>query len=390
MNILVIAPTPYFSDRGCHIRILEEITALQKAGHTPVLYTYHLGRDVGDVTTYRTPTLPWYKKTAAGPSWHKVYIDVLLLWKILRTARAHSFDIIHAHLHEGAWIGWWAKLWLRKPLILDAQGSLVGESDTYNFFRIPGVKKLFWWIERFIVNRADYTFASSQATYDFIAEHFPNARTRLTLLGDAVSVLQPAEADTMAKLYSELAISPKTPVIMYTGGLSKIKGIDLLLHALPDVIKKFPTAVCVIIGYPEIERCKSIVEALGLETRVRFVGQVNYFTLANYLQLATVAVDPKPAGSGEASGKLLNYMAAGLPVVAFDSVNTRAMVGNAGVLAPDETATSLAEAVNSVLDNPSERDVLGKAAAARIKEQFSWDNRITIAIRIYEQLVQKK
>ncbi|GAH30553.1 unnamed protein product [marine sediment metagenome] len=45
-NILVIAPTPFFADRGCHIRILEEIRALQKLGNKVTLYTYGLGRDM--------------------------------------------------------------------------------------------------------------------------------------------------------------------------------------------------------------------------------------------------------------------------------------------------------------------------------------------------------
>lgn len=392
MHILVIAPTPYFSDRGCHIRILEEVTALKKAGHVPVLYTYHLGRDVGDIQIYRSATLPWYKKTAAGPSWHKPYIDILLLWKILRTARKQSFDIIHAHLHEGAWIGWWVKLYLRKPLILDAQGSLVGEMEAYNFFRFPGLRKFFWLLERWIINRADYIFTSSQATFDFIKEHFPTSQSHMTLLGDAVSTLKPVDATTVSSataLREKLSISENVPVIMYTGGLSKIKGIDLLLSSIPIVLKKFPEAICVIVGYPEIERCKAIVEKLGVSEHVRFVGQVDYFQLTTYLQLADVAVDPKPAGSGEASGKLLNYMAAGLPVVAFDSVNARAMVGEAGVLATLETPESLAEAIVDLLKNKDVQVRLGKAARERIEKVFSWNERIKIATSVYETISKK-
>lgn len=392
MNILVIAPTPYFSDRGCHIRILEEITALKKAGHVPVLYTYHLGRDVGDVQIYRSASLPWYKKTAAGPSWHKPYIDILLLWKILRTARKQSFDIIHAHLHEGAWIGWWVKLYLRKPLILDAQGSLVGEMEAYNFFRFPGLRKFFWLLERWIINRADYIFTSSQATFDFIKEHFPTSQSHLALLSDAVSTLQPVDATTANNtraLRAKLSIGENVPVIMYTGGLSKIKGIDILLNALPLVMKKFPEAVCVIVGYPEVERCQQIINELGIGSQVRFVGQVNYFQLSTYLQLANVAVDPKPTGSGEASGKLLNYMAAGLAVVAFDSVNARAMMGETGVLAKLENPESLAEAITYALSNKDEQARLGKAARERIEKQFSWNERIKIATSVYETITKK-
>lgn len=43
MKILGIAPTPFFADRGCYMRILGEIQALQRWGHEVPLVTYHPG-----------------------------------------------------------------------------------------------------------------------------------------------------------------------------------------------------------------------------------------------------------------------------------------------------------------------------------------------------------
>ena len=48
LNILVVAPTPFFSDRGTHIRILEEALALEKRGHHLTIATYHIGQDLPD------------------------------------------------------------------------------------------------------------------------------------------------------------------------------------------------------------------------------------------------------------------------------------------------------------------------------------------------------
>lgn len=388
MNVLVIAPTPYFSDRGCHIRILEQITALKKAGHNPVLYTYHLGRNEGDVKIYRSPNIPWYNKTSAGPSWHKLYIDILLLFTILRTAKRQSFDIIHAHLHEGAWIGKWLKHWLKIPLILDAQGSLVGEMNGHSFFRVPGLKKLFWWFESSIIRKSDHIFTSSQAAFKFISDNFPTSKAKLSMLGDAVSIqsFEVVQENEISALASSIGIQKDNPIVMYTGGLSKIKGIDLLLQAIPHVLTKYKNAQFVIVGYPEIERCKTIAADLGVTQAVHFVGRVNYFKLPLYLRLADIAVDPKPAGAGEASGKLLNYMAAGLPTVAFDSLNTQDMMADCGHLVQDESSTALADGINYLLDNPELSNQLGVKAKKRIIENFSWDARIKDAIKIYEQL----
>ena len=59
---------------------------------------------------------------------------------------------------------------------------------------------------------------------------------------------------------------------------------------------------------------------------MRFTGRVKYSKAPDLLALADVAVSPKRFGSGEGNGKLLNYMAMGLPVVAFEDPVNRAIL----------------------------------------------------------------
>src|SRR5258707_14774859 len=80
LTILAIAPTPFFVDRGGHVQIYEQALALQKLGNTLELCTYHLGRDMPGITTPRIARVPWYKKTDAGPSYHKLYLMVMLFF----------------------------------------------------------------------------------------------------------------------------------------------------------------------------------------------------------------------------------------------------------------------------------------------------------------------
>src|SRR3989344_5882793 len=109
MRILMIVPTPFFADRGCHMRIFEEARALKKQGHEITICTYHNGRDIGGLDIRRIINIPWYKKLEAGPSYHMFYLDFLLLIKTLKIALSDKYDIIYAHLHEGALIGWVVK-----------------------------------------------------------------------------------------------------------------------------------------------------------------------------------------------------------------------------------------------------------------------------------------
>lgn len=100
----MVAPTPFFADRGCHARIYEEALALLRLGHKVKVVTYHLGKDKDNLDVYRIVKIPWYKKLSAGPSWHKIYLDILLFFKALKVQRSFKADILHGHLHEGAMI----------------------------------------------------------------------------------------------------------------------------------------------------------------------------------------------------------------------------------------------------------------------------------------------
>jgi hypothetical protein len=112
MKILVVAPTPFFSNRGTHIRILEEALALEKLGHDITIATYHIGRDIDTQINTRIDVrrirrlLFWYKKLEAGPDWQKIILDIMLIRKVFYLARTQRPDIIHGHLHEGVLIGW--------------------------------------------------------------------------------------------------------------------------------------------------------------------------------------------------------------------------------------------------------------------------------------------
>jgi len=155
-RILMVAPTPYFSDRGCHVQIYEVARSQQLNGNSVVIVTYHLGRDIGEIPTYRIPPVPWYRKRSAGPSWHKLYLDFLLMIRVLQVARQYKPHIIHAHLHEGAGLSIIVARMLRVPLLLDLQGSLTGEMLNHNFVRKGSIPYLlFRKLEQKIISHVD-------------------------------------------------------------------------------------------------------------------------------------------------------------------------------------------------------------------------------------------
>ena len=128
----MIAPTPFFSDRGCHIRVLNSYLRLKNDGNKILLLTYPLGRDIKEVETKRTIGLPTYKDVSPGFNIHKPFLDFLLLIKVFRQLISENYDELYCHLHEGALIGILAKPFFKLPVIFDAQGSLTGELVSNN------------------------------------------------------------------------------------------------------------------------------------------------------------------------------------------------------------------------------------------------------------------
>ena len=199
-RILMIAPTPFFADRGCHVRILGEAKALIALGHQVVLCTYFLGRDVEGIPTERTVMIPWYNKLSAGPSWHKLYIDILLLSKVLRACRNFRPDIIHAHLHEGILIGKIASLIFRVPLVADLQGSLTDELVAHKF--LPNLKpviRFVSWMEKKINQMPAHLIVSSTHTAQACVNLYGIAADRVTSVMDGVDldIYRPLERDIL-------------------------------------------------------------------------------------------------------------------------------------------------------------------------------------------------
>lgn len=381
----MIAPTPYFSDRGCHVRIYEEARALTKLGHEVCIVTYHLGRDMPGVRVVRTPSIPWYNKLEAGPSWHKPYLDILLLWKSLAAARSFRPHLIHAHLHEGTLIGAVLKLLLRIPLLFDYQGSLTGESLNHDFFhkRSP-LMSLFKWIERFIDRRADAIITSSdQGRQELVNAWGIPANTVSNLIdGVDTEVFRP---HTQSEVRRELGIAAEVKLVVYLGLFNRYQGVDLLLDAISIVKSKCSDVRFLLMGFPDEEYRKK-AQMMGIDDVITFTGRVQYERAAFFLSAGDLAVSPKLAQT-EANGKLFNYMACGLPTVAFDSHINREILGDTGIYVDYGNAAALADALIVSVSDSEGMLSFSKKVRDRAIEMHSWDSRSLQLEMIYRDLL---
>ena len=162
LRILVVAPTSFFSDTGCHVRILEEVRILERLGHHVEIATYRNGGPANQLRIHRTLPIPWRRGWEVGSSRHKVAFDLLLGLTVLRLLATRRFDLIHAHLHEGGLIGAIAGRLFRKPMLLDLQGSLTEEMIDHGFLsRDSRFFRPMLALEKWIVGQGDRVVAST-------------------------------------------------------------------------------------------------------------------------------------------------------------------------------------------------------------------------------------
>ena len=392
-KVLNIVPTPFFAERGCHMRILGEMKALSNYGYDNTIVTYHNGRDVADLDIRRIINIPWYRKLEAGPSWHKFYIDFLLFIKALGVYLKEKPDIIYGHLHEGAFVGGLIKYLItfgRIPLVFDVQGSLTAELETFNWFR--GIKKPLRWFfhtsEKFICKMPDFFICSSVSNGDIIKERFGIPEEKVKVVIDGVHTdffnIEPKES-----LKEELDIPRDVPVVIFTGALLAAKGVDNLVKVMPKVLKEVPDAHFLIVGYP-VEETQAQVKDLGIGSNVRFTGMVDYFQLPNYLSISDIALEPKMDKAGEASGKVINYMGAGLPVVCFDSKNNRRFLAESGIYADNDSIDDFSSKIIWAIENPDRAAGLGELARKRVEEVFSWNSSIKDTVEAFKMLTSRR
>lgn len=396
MRVLMIAPTSFFSDYGGHIRILEEMRALQDKGVEVAVVTYYKGNDVDGLDIRRTPALPWHTDYEVGSSRHKLAFDVYLAGQSLAEVARFKPDVIHGHMHEGALIGGLLGRLARKPVVFDFQGSLTAEMVDHHFLDPQGA--VYPWayrLERFIANQMpDAILTSSSRAQQLLVEEFDVPAEMVLALPDCADPIKfdPARfpvSRTEHPLRRELGIPADHTVVGYLGLLTDYQGVPHIIEAAALLKERGEKLTFLVMGYPSIDHYRHTAEAHGVADIVLFPGRVPFADAPYHLAACDIAVAPKMSAT-EGSGKLLNYMAMAQPVVAYDTPVNREYLGELGCYAPLGDVGRFAEQIAWVAHAPEEGAAIGRQLRRRSMEMFSWPAAADEIIALYDNLTGGK
>ena len=393
-KILMIAPTSFFSDYGCSVRILEEAKILQARGNDLTICTYRNGKDIPGLTIRRTPSIPFRQRYEVGSSPHKIGFDLLLFWTVLFSALRHRPDVIHAHMHEGALIGQVVGRLLGIPVVFDFQGSLTGEMMDHNFLHEGSIfYRPLRWVERKIDQKSPAILTSSHNAKRILVNEFGCRPEKVHTVPDCVSTegFYPPTRDEQAALAarkSHLGIAAERRVVAYLGLLADYQGTDALLQAAVHLVQQHGEVHFLIMGFPAVDKYRQKAIQLGVDDHVTFTGKIPYRQAREFLAVGDIAVAPK-LSTTEGSGKILNYMAMGLPTVTFDMPVSREYLGDLGIYATPADPLSLAQALYEGLFDDKHNST-GRSLRQIARERFSWDHAADTILQAYHTVCQRK
>jgi hypothetical protein len=98
MRVLVIAPQPFYQERGTPIATRLLIEALSSAGHAVDVLTYHVGENPGlpGVRVFRSRAVPFVRDVPIGFSLRKVLCDFMLAGRLWTLTRENRYDVLRA------------------------------------------------------------------------------------------------------------------------------------------------------------------------------------------------------------------------------------------------------------------------------------------------------
>jgi glycosyltransferase involved in cell wall biosynthesis len=174
-------------------------------------------------------------------------------------------------------------------------------------------------------------------------------------------------------------------VIAYLGLLADYQGIPEIIKSAAVLKRDGVRAFFLIMGFPKSESYQHMADHLGLSDCVLFTGKVQYRDAPRYLSLGDIGISAKMSTS-EGSGKVLNYMALSMPVVAFDTPVHREFLAEHGLYAPVADVEAMAEAVKTLINNLDLAQSLGNELRIRVKNMYSWREAGSQITDIYNRL----
>ena len=375
IDILFYAHEPDLGDEMGGVRkLLGLARGFQRAGHDVRV----VAPDFLELRGVEAPVAPY--PTLSGPYLRPLSAYLAMIWVAWRLARSKQPDLIYARTNRSILPALLAR-WLGARFVFEVNGDAFGEQGWRQGILRALVILAADWVNCHLAHRVIAITPGLKAMVEGRYRVRPG-KVCCVPSGTDPELIRPLDPRACRRA---LGLPPGGEIVAFVGVLYHHQGVQTLLAATPEILRRRPGTRVLILGDgPARRSLEDQAQALGLGASAAFVGRVPYARLSLYLGSAACCVAPFTARRGETSPlKLFDYMAAGRPVVAsaIPAIADLVKASGAVVPVPPDDPHLLAEEVAALLGDPQRRQLLGEAGRRYVEAHRGWE---TIARAVVE------
>jgi glycosyltransferase involved in cell wall biosynthesis len=388
--LMVIENCSYFRDA----RVRKEAEALMVAGYgVCVVCPGRMGEswyeEVGTIRVYRFPLWSLASNTL-GYLHEYICATVLIMLLSVLVLFRDGFDIIHVANPPDCIVPIMSIYKLLGKLVIYDQHDLCPELHAAKFGQRAYVSRLLLALEQYSYRLADHVIVTNES-YKEISQRrgrVPESKVTVVRNGPNLPSFEAVGVDAQLR-----AKSPN--IIAFAGVIGSQDGLDYLCRALHHLRYEMRQEdfYCIVVGDGgALREIKALAQELRLDDKIWFAGWISDpDAYARYIATADICVAPDPSNSYSNRStfvKIMEYMAASRPIVAFDLVETRYSAQTAALYAHPNDVVSFAQKLADLMTNPSLRHSMGESGYLRIRNELEWQYSARRLLSVYKGVVE--
>jgi glycosyltransferase involved in cell wall biosynthesis len=353
MKILMIAPQPFFEARGTPLSIYDRLRALSDLGYQVDLVTYHIGENIRipGVRLYRNITIPFINSIKIGPSFTKLFLDILIFLRAIPLLLSNKYIALHSH-EEASFFSVILSWFSRVPHIYDMHSRLPLQLRSSKYKNWKLLIWMFEYMEKKVLQTCSAVITIGDDLEEYVRKTNPDLKNIKIENLPLYASFAPSNPGEIKILKNGLALDNKLPIV-YTGTFEPYQGLNLLIESAKIVFEKNQQAVLILVGGTDsqVMELRNKTQRLHMSDRVIFTSTVDPSEAMKYLEIASILVSPRLDGTSIPS-KIYTYMYSGKPILATD-IPAHRLITDQTIHLAEPTVDCFAKGILNLLDDHS-------------------------------------
>ncbi|MFI4884022.1 MAG: glycosyltransferase family 4 protein [Steroidobacterales bacterium] len=379
-RVLVVTPQPFYQDRGTPIALGHTCRALGQLGYEVDLLAFPIGRDtlIPATQIHRCANPLGIRAVPIGFSAGKALLDLTLARSFWRLLRTRDYSAVHA-VEEAAYLAAVLCPRVGKPFVYDMASAIPVELRRHRVLGTALAQRGLGAFERLAMRRASQIICSTGLA-DYVRGVVPGVsftEWRFPPLIDA------ADEGAVRQLRAELNIPRDAHVVAYTGSFAAYQRLDLLFEAFTQALAVDPKLLLVCVGASAEARAATLAQFTPqVRERVRILTRESRDRMPGYLAMAGCLISLRPS-SDNLPLKVLDYMAAGRPIVATRGRAHEPVLNGERAFLCEAYAGSVKAAILEVFSSPRRAAAVARAAREHALQNYGWDHFVQLIDGLY-------